>query len=1243
MTTVKTYEIRPGDCLDLISEKFDISKSVLQELNSDQIKDIDLIYAGNTLKLSGNEGSPIEVDLGTRTTLPLVPEKPACGNELCSSQVPDFVDILYVPAHPETGEKTWYALTKTAQEAVMSEIDLFKSAVTTDRQTTFNNLNTLGILSKFEHKPHEMFLSDTDIERLRTVSWMLVTIQSGAAKNYFNGGENGFIISIAEQEDGIDYYSILSDSLTWEKLKDFVFKVSIRTAPISYYIGKSLGFIDEVDEENKEYILREKALSAAKLKVVDYLEDEIALLEKKAVKAAGKVVTDDGTNFVYSEKESYFTSEKQDDIAKCIKKVNSYRRWSDEELSEQNHEELNSKLDRFWNQDVKNSAQFINALEEFKRGSDIPSNAMSAYSFTFYLLKLNDYGFVVKEQCLPKELLIGTDKVHLGPESLYNSSKYKNWRDDASLTIEPDDYNKVVSGLLTELLTFDDTVRDDKHIRAILSSNKCSASQWAYYPTLALIRFIDATLSEWLSSIRSIMGGRSIPDMFSDLIWVKKVALERLEQLKRRAEASALQGKVINFYLNKDKLSAMTLLWDEKNYKVLEKKIGIFSNKAGDADLQAVECSLLSNEGEVGWVRGPSWFLPTAKKNLSKGHCKDITEKVVMVDPLVNADAAGKTLSEALDEIKKQLAGTFTKANFVTGPLNLNKTIEKYDSSAFWQSHYHWQGGRADNGSSAYIANAQAQFLRLSSSASGSLNLPLSELDALRPNLDLTTGASIQANFTLLSGQIGFSSWFPTNDKDQNVRPDKGHGLSISYVALDYESMTDKKREYDAGECFVKLSAKVYGLAAASCQLSGNLSFGPSETNGGLGVKGKSIKVLDANQASENLPKARVLKDGDALIPQAAAQTGVKVDVFAGVEAGGSIDAEVHWKPPAVMINNNKVEQSLGKLGSISAQMAANYGIGYSGEFRFTFQNGQIVLITSAKAVCGPGFSGKFSVTLSPVMMDRFLACLLGVLKESGFRYVEVFGDYDKNGRNEYFEQLNERLTIAMALGLTFGDVMLLPSVVYDEYKNDVLQEDYAPMIARHITMAEVSSSKKDWIRNLPPETLAKLLNCLTNKKEESFFESDLQKISRQENEERKVSAVIQILKWISPTGNDENKFRTRQFEETLIRIGGNLEDVRTPASQWQRFADSWRRLEEYIISVSDNNRGLRISFNDNVWQLAINMHGYRYKDVKGNFHYRAYRVELDDETQKMKLDREKIKAVFGSDPRWEFFSIWKI
>ncbi|SJN60117.1 hypothetical protein VR7878_04021 [Vibrio ruber DSM 16370] len=306
-------------------------------------------------------------------------------------------------------------------------------------------------------------------------------------------------------------------------------------------------------------------------------------------------------------------------------------------------------------------------------------------------------------------------------------------------------------------------------------------------------------------------------------------------------------------------------------------------------------------------------------------------------------------------------------------------------------------------------------------------------------------------------------------------------------------------------------------------------------------------------------------------------------------------------------------------------------------------------MIAAAKLVCGPGASGKVAIALDALNVDRFIQCLLAMLNESGFKRIEAFGEVNEQGRNEDFEELNRRLTVAVALGLTLGEALLLPAKALSFIHKDGLQEDYAPLIARRIIKKDEGKEGKKkiqiWVSDLPPETLCNLLDCLSNQNKGGLFENDEEKVARQSQEVDKALAIVQILKWISPkTGASEADIekKRRQFEKTLIRMGGNYESARLPMEQWRRFTQSWMQLENFINHVSKiigNTKiikNIRTDFNDFSGILCGNMKRYHYEAeehsdaiahfVDGEYDYLTIRVAKDGDKPQVIDDRKKLE-----------------
>ncbi|WP_261854733.1 hypothetical protein [Vibrio spartinae] len=887
----------------------------------------------------------------------------------------------------------------------------------------------------------------------------------------------------------------------------------------------------------------------------------------------------------------------------------------------------------------------------------------------------------------------GTSPAHLGPKTL--EKNFSEWRNNKFLTddglpVKITEGTKLVNDLLNELQVnkadlhtknIDGTRKqtEEKLVKSLLSQG--CAGQWAYYPCLALVKLVDATITKWIADLDELLGldkdeqykRMPAPDMFSDLLWLKKLAMARIDALKVIATSRAKKGtdSLRNFYLSGDKIpTSYLLLWDEKEYQPKEKKTKVFHKETGKADLQVVECVLMS-EGTLGWVRGPAWYLPKDDKDtlLAKGHLKDITTKVALVSPAADSKTpeniktaqanAFPTLSEAMKTIRTSIKEGSVQGKFMLNPLNL-AAEKKSEPPAFWSDSYHWEEGLGpDSKSSQYVVDASAQFMRLSSSMKANLNLPLSEYNKLTTNTDITAGGSLNFSADLFRAQLTAKAWFPLqpeNDDNKDKRQFKGKPVTIHY--LKNVDGQDKKDIYDAGEMFMRVSATIYGLAAASVSIAGNLCFGPATTKSGeLGVRGKAITTADYNAGEIRQVRAaspQPLPQSEQSVGQralgtlkknSAAQAGITVDAFAGVEVGGELSGEIYWRPPTIDISNSAERGKMMRLGSLAVQAAVSYGVGLSAQFSITFHRGALYVIAAAKLVCGPGASGKVTIALDALNVDRFIQCLLAMLNESGFKRIEAFGEVDEQGRNEDFEELNRRLTLAVALGLTLGEVLLLPAKALSFIHKDGLQEDYAPLIAKNILDKTKANRNQSWVTNLPPETLCHLLDCLSNQNEAGWFENKAEERVRQSQEVDKALAIVQILEWISPgrgASEADIEKKRRQFEKTLIRMGGNYESARLPMEQWRRFSQSWMRLAEFIRTIpSIREREVEIKRGKSFFisyskVLCGNMKRYHYVAeertdaiahfVDGEYDYLTIRVAKDGDKPQVIEDRKRLE-----------------
>lgn len=1128
--TDKTYTILKNDCLSVLAKRFNVSVDELLKLNSQQIKDPNLIYEGDVLKLPEDLTQPIEFD-GSRIDLVEPPTQPNGGNDTCQSPM-TYADILYVPAHPKTGKQAWYALTEQAKEKIAIErANIAQAIVKNDVEATMKNLNKLGLISKFSAKVHEQFMTPEEAEKYKTLLLANLVIKNEAFR-VDGTNPNDFLLDVA--------------LLIGVPLEETHKKLSHREQAKNrhLYYGK-FGNLYRPSPEGPVF---EKQINhQLRALVIDKIKEEIQQLEKSAENAAKDHVADDGSKFVYHKQLKYFTSTHQNTLASLIRRMHSCRGQADEQSLLSMGAQRSRAYLASWPEQIQQ------ALEQGPHISMGPARALQG-DFARSLKSLNHYGLVIKEQCLTLNQLEGESGIACGPAAL---KKINNWRESGkALDIIND--SQLIENLYVETAgdQFDNDLLD-VHLNRIVTG----PAAWSYFTATALSAVIDATIDKHKNALSQVLGNdRSTPidELFRQLLWVKKLAVARLEYLKSLAQKRAAQGAGnLEFTLgNESEMPpTLTLLWDETTFEPKEKQKSGFINKAGANDLQAVECCLLSDK-KVFYIRGPHWLIPENNEDreaaIAAGHVRVITERITFS----TAQSSGKNIVEA---------GSLTDAlNALKKPENTLdlmpiKASAEFDT-AFWQDSYHYQGGKGPNGeTSAYSVDAGAQLLRLSTNAETELNSPVSTYQNLiKKRRDIGGSGSISAQFTALQGQLSFAFWLPLIPENKDIelgQVEQVKGYSINLTYLDKHS---REHKYAAGDLRVCIAGSVYGLAAASCQLSAKVAIGPSDVSDGFGIKGSTVGLLDPN-----IYNGYALGGGNLRSAEQAGYAGeaaITVDAFAGVEAGGTLGATVYWAPPEVKcVTQSKPPKPPKKLGSIDGKLSGSFGAGYHAEFRLLVQGGVIILVASAGLVVGPGCTGKVAINIDANAADEFIGCLLGVLKQSHFRRLAIFGEADANGINDSFNELNSLMTLALGMGLSLAQVSLMPVTALAGYKQQVLSREYAPFLARRITDKDKTEVMRQWIVTLPPETLCNILSSLVQG----------QSRTKQEANQLQAQAIVQIMQWLSADKSVGEEANQRQWKETLIAMGKIPAGKKDHQVEWQTYQAQWLRLARFV-KVSD-------------------------------------------------------------------------
>ncbi len=1185
----RTYRIQEGDCLELIAKRFNTTPEKLASLNSSQIKNLDLIYADNVLTIESPE--PLEID-NTRIDLPKAPKDMNGGNDTCSGKRREWADILYVPSHPKTGKKMWYALSKEAVALIKTEMQLLSSGVAVnDAQSTIQHLEQLGILSKFSAKVHEQFMTEDDPQIYRTLLWLMMVIQT---ESYGSNNPNDLLLSAAALVD-IDLEESRTELVANENAKNKM----LYYGPFSSLYHHR---VEEKSDEVKTYFNKTINQQLRSL-VLKAMREKIAAMEKAAEDVAGKEVAPDGSKFVYDKALKYFTTQKEEGISSWLKQYRDMRNQfkTEEEIALSSHEEAQSYIED-WGMNLQG------ALDEIATPSSTVFEKKAYLPCASALRCLNQQGIVVKEQCLMLDLLEGSAPQHQGPASLQALS----WRQSEDgkakpLDITQNDVETAIKNLYEELKgSLLDVPSPSATLFQAFNERRY---EWSYYPTLALIAVVDATIVHYQSELSELFGGNGTPFdvIFRRLLWAKKVAQHRLASLKIITQETAEKGAMgLRFALGEKSTmpAVLTPIWDESAFKPKQTNRMGFINQAKFNDIQVVECSLLS-DGLLGYVRGPHWYMPESEDtNYSSGfHVKALTKEITFKD--VTENSQNVVEAKSVEDAVKQLRDP----RLTVALLPIKQELEK--KSAFWSDSYHQQEGMAPTQDApSYSVDAGAQLLRLVTKAEGEINQPLASYqDAIKKPKQFGASGKLSATFTALQGQVGFTCWFPLKPDNKDLKPLQSKSVTGHEYDWQWVDTQGVEHPFPVGFFSACVTGAVYGLAAATCQLSSQFEFGPTHIDEGVGIRGNTVGLFDPNIYAPYLFQSGSYTS--MAQAKVAAEAKVAVNAFAGVEAGGNLGATVYWQA-----SKNALPL---KLGSINGEFSAAYGLGYDALFELKLQGGVLLLIAKASLVLGSGCGGKMAITLDAEATDALLHRVFTLLKRSEFRRLSCFGEVDENGRNESFELLNDVATIALATGLTVGSVLLLPVDVWGSYKKQVLSDKYAPAIAKRINVDKPIEQAiiQNWVEKSPPETIGNLLNCL------------LMRQSSLDANYKQAQAIVQIMQWLAEDHSESTEANQRQWKEALIAMGDLPKEQKDHPLEWLTYKEQWFRLASFVKEQNDDD--VSIYFDRFSKTLCGNMVLTRTDEYRRQSSGFSFKVEIS-EYEASQYTAYPVSVTFGND-----------
>ncbi|ENS5605670.1 LysM peptidoglycan-binding domain-containing protein [Vibrio mimicus] len=1107
---MSTHLIQHGDTLSVLAKRYNTDVATLQRLNAQQIKDIDLIYNGNTLVLP----EVYDVASGEREAKQILSNERLTLSE-CS--VPQFVDALYVPEHPNTRKQMLILLTEEAKKYVLEDNKRCKAALQGDKETVLKQLTKLGVMDQFNSIAHEAFLKHIDEQKAKDYREAL--LEHMALSHCYQNN----VLQFPSENERIGLSGINSrQQKIEERYEDALRDIEQRSQgsnwlPIGGMMGEIMLTKDAIAGAENHRVAQLKKLQKSLIK---QLEKSIQRFEKEAMDFAAKTsLEEQGKHYQFSDKHAYYTSNVElkiynalETIKKERKKMGlcddidsadltistvipslktayeSYQYWQGT---------AHKVLNRLMGQGHWNPRTFFTSTKS--------DNRLQNPDFYAAVYHLNQTGTVLKEQCLTEDEL------------------FKGWERIEQVRIAIKEQRASIADL--------------NNLLGSINQQSPIASSMGYYCVYVLNLLLLQEVALRVQDFAERLGENvQYAQYVKSLLRYAEAAQQRCENLLTLATQKA---KAPHWdYLKRDiTFIGDVPVWDDSSRTVLIRETQwqpqnlnnqIFAN-SGINQRTAVECALSSDPTTALYILSDS---PVLSADVAEN------KKCTSVISLNLATLAAREKGKITEGLKK-----------VLGSESVLKSL-KFEQTATWANVedivFPWQTKRFENEmfgiNTAYETSGGVQFARYVYSAEVKVDHELIKADS-----STLVKIDLNAGFSLASAERSFTIRLPNT----GALP-----LDIPYRVRE----SNEQQTQNIGNAVLVIEGKVYGVLGASLKLGTQLHIGNvEETREGfgerqvkpLGIKGTVPSRADYSSYATASLGARGNNDS-------AIGAGIKAEAsaFAGLEAGGMLSCRYDWTK-----DQKSPPQNLFK---VSQDFKMSLGIGYEGVLQCTFQNGRFIFITALGASTGLGIGGKFATELNPAAANDFFAALLAVMQNSGFQRFEFF---DESGEANTFAAFNTILTVAAAFGLTVGQVMMLPFNIITNMEKQASDKDNAYFVANFLLSKEHQRENQQWIANMPAETLAKLLSVLVHYNDIPVFtlfrDTSLERDSAATRNENQRKAINQILLWLG--GIQANQSDMRRFENALQRMGLADPTQLDKAEQWPRYAKNVLILRDFF------------------------------------------------------------------------------
>nr|WP_224055072.1 LysM peptidoglycan-binding domain-containing protein [Celerinatantimonas diazotrophica] len=1185
------HTIKPGETLSELAKLYDTSTTKLQELNADQIKDINVIYANDVIKI------PDKVKIPEKATDLFFPNIEPCykfstqnlSSKACKPKI--YVDALYVPKLPNSNGNKVILLTKEAQKAVKEEMNSCMSAVKgKDNIGIMKGLSKLGILDGINTHAHEKFLDKDDKLNYRTALNLLLWVKNILLNKeyltyndlYSNGKQEQISFPGGDEKIGFDDYKsqIIKKLSELDKQKETQLNMlyqqrdnyKLRYDKMSssrFYTEESKIKAYEMWNDTKQDIVayktnhKKKVNSALRYIIKNAIESlsdhAVKKYEHKAKQNALKkhFTSADGKKHTYrffvGANKQYYTSNNEVEIYKKLKALKSIRKsvgFPDELMIQD--VDINTKIPYLtrshlyyvrWKECIKEIGSKIKTSLDFTRYIDSyysidDTNAgidKDIKDWVKSIYQLNLSGILIKEQVMTeKELYHGLSEV--------------------------------------DALSFDENDRVNDILDKVKSLS-IPIKEMGYQCCYALYLKLTEISTKRLNDFIKLTGARKSPyqQELRKLVTITSSVLNRYREIENNIKIKCRRAKSIKDIIIADTYIQTSeniiyaddnpiphIIWNENEW-VPKDRTNLIYNDSGKNEIFLVECSLASESQEqtvIGYVRSNLGIF----QKFSDENSFTVDLPAISIGDATQAKFTRKFLAK---EFKRKVTNIAqeqqrgAKENKEQGEDKDSKSAKLSTSLALYSPTGEQAQAQAQAQSIAEISDkkltpwfvretdlfgvkgrwesgSQAQFFRFIHEA----------------NSGLTTDPKVLGQNSSFTGKavLAQASW---NFDFKYPKDGTGKKFDIPYIY--HEDGQRKHASYTAGEYKIHVNGSVQGFLGASIALSEQMELGYNSA-GEFGVRGEFKNDAGALESS-NEP---ISQNPDAYTKGITTGMNGSASAFAGMQFGGNVDCEFDWCPPKnatpshLTTGQAKQERHFQMLAKVSSSVSLSAGAGVNGQCQLAFKNDCFIIVVSASATFGMGAGGSIGLEINPLQADNFFKTILNIMNQANYRYIEFFheDENDPDGTSS-FAAFNKVLSVMLMMGLTAGEVLCLPFKLIDSIHTQLLTKESSYLIADSITDKDLKQANIDFYRKAPPEVLAPILTSLLQYHEDSFFNHERESLLIRTKNVQQQEAIYNIFNWINPQGNSKNK---RLLIESIQRIGLSKNEVLDKSKQWERF-----------------------------------------------------------------------------------------